>query len=78
MTLATPTRMPLPTAPGRPHQNSAPTTMAQPTRNSPIPSRRSAGSTSLAPEPTPRAAFPAPRARPVHAAASPWPSTRQY
>ena len=58
ITLETPTRMPWPTAPGRPHQNSAPTTIAQPSRNSPTPSRRRAGSTSRAPEPTRRAAPP--------------------
>ena len=35
-----------PTGPGSPNQNSAPTTIAQPSRNRPMPSRRSAGSRS--------------------------------
>src|SRR5918993_1670312 len=62
-----PTWMESPTRPGIPHQNSAPTMMAQPIRNSPIPSRRSAGSTFAPSGPTPRAALPSTWAVPIQA-----------
>src|ERR687898_1189333 len=67
MTLEIPTWMAFPTRPGRPHQNSAPTMIAQPIRNSPIPSRRSAGSAFAPSGPTPRAALPITCAVPVQA-----------
>ena len=51
----------------RPHQNSAPTMIAQPIRNSPMPSRRRAGSTLAPSGPTPRAALPITCAVPVQA-----------
>src|SRR4051794_23153639 len=60
MTPDTPTRTTRPTGWGRPHQNSAATTIAPPTRSSPTPSRRNAGSMSRVPVPIRRA--PAPRA----------------
>src|SRR5918997_4008898 len=63
--------MAFPTQPGSPHQNSAPTMIAQPIRNRPKPSRRSAGSIFAASGPTPRAAFPRTSAVPVHAPAIP-------
>jgi len=71
MVLATPVEMACPITPGRPHQTAAPTTIALPRRNSPIPSRRKAGSTSFTPGPTRRTALPKPWARPVTIAAIP-------
>src|SRR6478609_4632989 len=72
--VATPTWIALPTAPGRPNQNSAAMTMALPIRNRPMPSRRSAGSRSRAPEPMARAAEPTTWARPSQRASSPPPT----
>src|SRR5215203_3482246 len=71
MALATPVAMAGPMAPGKPHQTAAPTTIALPSRNSPIPSRRRAGSTSFTPGPIRRTKAPMPWAIPVRSSAIP-------
>jgi hypothetical protein len=71
MVLATPMATAFPTTPGNPHQTAAPTTIAVPSKNRPIPSRRRTGSTSLTPGPIRRTALPTAWARPARIAAIP-------